>query len=151
MTTVACEEVIRSTPEALFDLTQDYRKRLAWDPFPESYEFHGTNQPATGAELTVKARNGLRMRVKYVSFNRPRVAAIEMVRGPWFFKRFAGAWQFLAESPSVSRVSFKYSVEGRPSAIAPLLNRLLARSFERHAKRRLSALKRFVESGGANA
>jgi ribosome-associated toxin RatA of RatAB toxin-antitoxin module len=151
MTTVTHEEIICSTPEALFDLTQNYARRLAWDPFPESYEFHDTNEPTLGAELTVKAKNGFRMRVKYVSFNRPRVAAIEMVKGPWFFKRFAGAWQFLPESPSTSRVSFKYSVEGHPPALAPLLNRLLARSFEKHAKQRLLALKRFVESGGGNA
>ena len=151
MTMVAYEEVIPGTPEALFDLTQNYAKRLAWDPFPECYEFHGTNEPSVGAELTVKAKNGFSMRVKYVSFNRPRVAAIEMVRGPWFFKRFAGAWQFLPESASASRVSFKYSVEARPSVLAPLVNRLLARSFGEHARQRLLALKHFVESGAANA
>lgn len=146
MATVGHEELIRGTAESLFDLAQDYKVRMAWDPFPESYSFHGASAPATGVEMTGKAKNGFSMHVRYVSFNRPRVAAIEMVKGPWFFKRFAGAWQFLPESDGVCRVSFKYSVEGRCGPLSPLVTKLLARSLARHARQRLLCLKNFAEA-----
>lgn len=145
MPVVSREEVLPGTPEELFDLTQNYSLRAAWDPFPESYEFHNMAGPALGCEVTVRAKNGFRMRVRYVAFDRPSAAAIEMVTGPWFFRRFAGTWRFLPESPGKTRVVFKYNVLARPGLLAPLLNAILARSFARHARARLLSLKACVE------
>jgi ribosome-associated toxin RatA of RatAB toxin-antitoxin module len=96
-------------------------------------------------EITVRARNGYRMRVKYVSYVRPRAAAIEMVSGPWFIRRFAGTWSFVAASENSTRVTFKYNVVAGPKWLAPLLQPLLNMSFSRHARRRLLALKAYVE------
>jgi ribosome-associated toxin RatA of RatAB toxin-antitoxin module len=147
---IAYSEILPDSPEKLFDLTQDYSKRAAWDPFPESYEFHGgTHAPAPGVEITVRARNGYLMRVKYVSYVRPRVAAIEMVSGPWFIERFAGAWSFVAESANATKVTFKYNVVAGPRWLLPLLQPLLNSSFSRHARRRLLALKAYVEGASS--
>ena len=146
MAIIEHSETLPGTPEVLFDITQDYSMRTAWDPFPESYEFHnGAKQAAKGVHLTVRAKNGHRMRVEYVSFNRPRTAAIHMISGPWFIRRFAGTWQFVAESNQTTRVSFKYNIVAGPGVLGRLLQPLLNLSFSRHAKQRLLALKSFVE------
>ena len=139
----------RSLPagaDILFDLTQDYSRRTEWDPFPESYEFHeGATHAQLGVHLTVRARNGFRMRVKYVTFDRPRVAAIKMVTGPWFIRSFAGAWHFSPEAEESTRVTFKYHVIAGPGMVGKLLQPFIDRSFSRHTKRRLGALTSYVE------
>ena len=132
--------------DILFDLTQDYSRRTEWDPFPESYEFHeGATHAQLGVHVTVRARNGFRMRVEYVTFDRPRVAAIKMVTGPWFIRSFAGAWHFFPEAEESTRVTFKYNVIAGPGMVGKLLQPFIDRSFSRHTKQRLGALTSYVE------
>lgn len=82
MALVEHSEELSESAERLFDLTQDYSVRRLWDPFPDGYRFippaHG---PEVGALLEVRAKNGQSMIVRYVSYNRPRAAAIEMISG----------------------------------------------------------------------
>ena len=135
----------------LFDLTQDYARRAEWDPFPESYEFHeGVTHPQIGVHVTVRARNGFSMRVEYVTFDRPHAAAIKMVAGPWFIHRFAGTWHFTSEANKFTRVTFKYNVVAGPTIVGWLLQPFIERSFSRHTKERLRALKSYVEQNVAN-
>ena len=139
-------EIIRGSTVDLFDLTQDYARRLEWDPFPDRYEFHdGAARPDVGVELSVQARNGYSMRVRYVSFNRPHAAAIEMVSGPWFIARFAGAWNFSAIADGLTRVTFKYNVAASPSSLGLIVQPILNWSMARHTKRRLLGLKVYSE------
>lgn len=146
MPTLKHQEVV-SAPEAwLFDLTQDYSRRLAWDPFPEAYEFHPpARAPSTGAEVTVTAKNGYTMRVRYVSFNPPRAAAIEMVHGPWFISKFSGTWRFVAQSRDETVVWFNYNVVAAPRALRFIIEPFILWAFSSHAKRRLKALKSYAE------
>jgi ribosome-associated toxin RatA of RatAB toxin-antitoxin module len=147
MSIIACSASIGRSAEELFTLTQDYSMRRAWDPFPESYEFHGgANGPEVGVELTVVAKNGQSMRVRYVSFAKPRTAAIEMLAGPWFIRRFAGTWRFEQESKRSTKVIFKYNVLAGPIALAPVLQPVLNHLFRKHAMRRLQALKSYAEN-----
>ena len=99
-----------------------------------------------GVCLTVYAKNGFRMKVRYVSYLRPRAAAIEMVSGPWFIERFAGTWQFVAASDRETRVTFKYNVVAGPLVIGRLLQPHLNWSFSRHARARLKALSHHLEA-----
>ena len=145
MARVEYSEILPGTPEPLFDLTQDYAQRPAWDPFPKGYDFlPPANGPGKGAALVVHARNGRSMTVRYVSYNRPRAAAIEMIDGPWFIARFAGTWLFEAVGDTHTRVSFKYHVLAGPRWLAWLIQPLLLRSFRRHARQRVQALHRHV-------
>src|SRR6266540_2824299 len=76
MSLIEHSESLPASAQVLFDLTQDYTRRTEWDPFPERYDFHdGATHAEVGVHVTVHARNGFRMRVKYVSFDRPRIAA----------------------------------------------------------------------------
>lgn len=133
---------VAAEPDVLFDLTQDYKHRLDWDPFlKEARLLGGADEPGVGVRAWCVARNGLGMETKYVSFNPPGACAVEMTRGPWFFRSFSGSWRFERVEPGRTRVTFTYSLDGRPA----LLSGLLRLVFGRETRRRLSALKRFAE------
>jgi ribosome-associated toxin RatA of RatAB toxin-antitoxin module len=131
-------------PGVLFDLTQDYERRLNWDPFlKEAKLLDGAESPGVGVRAWCVAHNGLGMETKYVSFNRPGTCAVEMTSGPWFLRSFSGSWRFDRIDTELTRVTFTYSLVGRPG----LLTRLLGMVFARETRRRLAALKKVVESG----
>ena len=135
---------IDAEPAVLFALTQDYARRLDWDPFLKEARLVGG---ALTAGLDVRAwcvaHNGLGMETRYVSFNPPRACAVEMTRGPWFFRSFAGSWRFEPVGHGRTEVSFTYHLEGRPRVLTALLGGVFARD----TRRRLAALKRTVEVG----
>lgn len=138
--------LIRGTPEALFALTQDYGRRLLWDPFLRSAELvGGATEAGPGVRAWCVAHNGLGMETEYVSFTPPRVAAVRMTRGPWFIGGFAGSWRFFPEADGRTRVVFRYSVRARPRWLQPLLNPVLVRVFSREVRRRLRGLREYVE------
>ncbi|HEX6042335.1 SRPBCC family protein [Longimicrobium sp.] len=138
--------VIRATPRALFDLTQDYARRLEWDPFLRSAELvGGATRAGMGVRAYCVAHNRLGMETEYVSFNPPSVAAVRMTRGPWFIGGFAGSWRFRPQADGRTRVIFRYSVRARPAWIQPLLNPILVRVFSSEVRQRLEGLRDFVE------
>jgi hypothetical protein len=142
--------VIRGTPEALFALTQDYGRRLEWDPFLRSAELvGGATEAGPGVRAYCVAHNGMGMETEYVTFTPPSVAAVKMTRGPWPIGGFAGSWRFRREADGRTRVVFRYSVRARPAWLAPLLDRVLVRVFAREVRRRLEGLRDFVERGPA--
>ena len=134
---------VAAEPGVLFDLSQDYARRLDWDPFlTEARLLGGADGPGVGVRAWCVARNRLGMETRYVSFNPPGACAVEMTRGPWFFRSFSGSWRFDRIGPSRTRVTFTYSLVGRPT----LLSGLLQFIFARETRRRLAALKRATES-----
>lgn len=143
--------LVRATPEALFALTQDYGRRLEWDPFLRSAELvGGATEAGPGVRAWCVAHNGMGMETEYVSFNPPAVAAVKMTRGPWFIGGFAGSWRFQPAEDGRTRVVFRYSVRARPRWLQPLLNPVLVRVFAREVRRRLQGLRDFVERDGAD-
>ena len=110
--------LIDAEASALFGLTQDYKRRLEWDPFLRSATLlDGAGSPGVGVRALCVDRNGTAMETEYVSFNPPRAVAIKMTRGPWFLESFAGSWRFEEVTRWRTRVEFCYSVE-RASAVA---------------------------------
>src|SRR4051812_49592085 len=97
---------VAAEPAVLFDLTQDYRRRLDWDPFlKEARLLDGAEGPGVGVRARCVAHNGLGMETRYVSFNPPGACAVEMTRGPWFFRAFSGSWRFGEGGPGPTRVT----------------------------------------------
>ena len=142
------QSVVIGAPAAdLFALTQDYGRRLEWDPFLKRADLIGASEPGPGVEALCVARTGLAMTTEYVSFNPPTVCAVRMTRGPWFIAEFAGSWRFVARSPHETEVSFRYLVVGRPRWLTPLLRRVFARD----TRKRLAALKKAAERAGAGS
>jgi hypothetical protein len=138
--------VIAASPGALFALTQDYGRRLEWDPFLRSAELRGgAAAPGVGVRAYCVAYSGLGMETEYVSFNPPRACAVKMTQGPWMIGSFAASWRFEEESPGRTRVSFRYHVQARPRLFAWLLTPVLLWHFARDTRKRLRALKAAVE------
>ncbi|MGL6097311.1 MAG: type II toxin-antitoxin system RatA family toxin [Fimbriiglobus sp.] len=132
----------------LFALTQDYGRRLEWDPFLRSAELvGGATAPGVGVRAYCVARSGLGMETEYVSYNPPRVAAVRMTRGPWMIGLFAGSWRFTEMSPGKTRVGFRYGLRARPRCLSWAFTPVLVWVFACDTRRRLAALRAAVESG----
>src|ERR1700752_5038030 len=87
--------IIDEMPEKVFDFTQDYTKRLIWDTFLKRADLiDGAIAADKGVKAYCVAKNGMGMVTEYVTFNRPKVTAIKMTKGPFMFKSFLGSWTF---------------------------------------------------------
>jgi hypothetical protein len=74
---------INADVAALFRLSQDYRRRLEWDPFLSSARLVGDAREAgVGIRAHCVAKNGLSMETEYVTFNPPSATAIQRTPGP---------------------------------------------------------------------
>ena len=143
--------VVAATPRAAFELTQDYSKRLAWDPFLRSAELVGdARAPGVGVRAWCVARSGLGMETEYVSFSPPKVAAVRMTRGPWLLAAFAGAWEFQGPPDGPTTITMRYHLRARPRWLGWLIEPIAAGWFSRETKARVEALHRALrdkESG----
>ena len=132
---------VAADPAPLFDLTQDYARRLDWDPFlKEARLVGGAEAPGVGVRVWCVARDGLGMETEYLSFRRPRACAVAMTRGPVFLRSFAGAWRFDPIAPGLTRVTFAYHLVGHPRVLTGPLGLIFARDM----RLRLEALARYV-------
>ena len=146
MPVVEVSIVIGASKEELFALTQDYDRRLEWDPFVREIAFlHGAVEAAPGVQVWVKAKNGLTMTVEYVTVMPPRRVAIKMLAGPRFFERFAGAWTFNELPDGDTEVCFQYNFRIAWKGVGRLLERAVIWVFRRDIKARLNGLKRYVD------
>ena len=137
---------INEVVQVIFDLTQDYDRRLAWDPLLKVAELvDGATAADVGVKAWCVATNGIGIETEYVSFQPPKVTAVSMTKGPFFYESFAGSWRFNALSAQQTEVVFTYRfVLKRPFRLAtPLMTAFLRRS----AVKRLVALKNYVERG----
>jgi len=137
---------LNAPPEAVFELTQDYGRRLEWDTFLKKAELCAN---ATKAGLGVRAwcvaHNGVGMETEYVSYRPPRVTAVKMTRGPWLFRSFAGSWNYKPEGVG-TRMIFTYSCALRfPFTLVPFVVRMILR---REMRQRLRDLKKVFGQTG---
>jgi ribosome-associated toxin RatA of RatAB toxin-antitoxin module len=140
--------LIDASPDALFALSQDYNLRREWDPFVRDMRFLGRNTEAgLGVEVWVRAWTGLTMTVRFTSFRPPVSVAMKMVRGPWFFRRFAGTWLFKVAAAGRTDVTFRYCLETRWPWLK-IFHPIIAWIFRRDVRGRLRGLKHGAENGG---
>ena len=138
--------VIRATPAQLFALTQDYSRRLEWDPFlKEAYLLDGATETGVGVRANCVAKSGLAMETEYISFNPPQTTAVKMTKGPWFIESFSGSWRFREEGEGQTRVHFRYHLRARPTWLAAVMTPVIGFIFGRDTRKRLVALKCAVE------
>lgn len=140
--------LIDASPELVFDLIHDYKRRLEWDPFLKEATLLDRDSAALGATCRCVSKNsfgGMAMDAVYVSFDRPHVAAVKMVRGPAILESFAAT---LRQDPvgHQTRVTYRYNFETRPRFLRPILNLGCSIFFASEVRNRLKRLKRFLES-----
>lgn len=155
MRTVEASIDIRARPEAVFDRIHDYGRRLEWDTFlKEARLLDGAVRAGSGVRTRCTARDGfggLAMETVYVSFDRPRVAAVEMTAGPAILHAFAASIRQTEVQPGVTRVTYRFNFTTRPRWLRGVLDRFAAALFRREVRQRLRALKRHLEGDGAGS
>lgn len=133
--------IVRADPARVFALTQDYSRRLSWDPFLRRAELvGGAVTPGVGVRAWCVARSGVGMETEYVSFRPPRLAAVKMTRGPWILESFGGAWEFRPSGDGGTAVSFRYQFRTRPRWLGWLLEPLARRWFSWETRKRVLGL-----------
>jgi len=151
---VECSVDIDAPCEEVFDVIHDYEIRLHWDTLlskacildgPSAKAAVGVSTLCVGRSTV--ARSG--METVYISFDRPRVAAVRMTRGPWFIADFAASIRHIpVETLAVGRggrVVYKFRITARPKWLRIILDPLLRLFFQRETHKRLASLKQYVE------
>lgn len=136
--------IIAAEPALIFDFTQDYAHRLRWDTFLRKADLvGGATQAALGVKAYCVAKNGLGMETEYVSFNRPKVTAVKMTKGPFVFSSFLGSWNFKELPKGLTEVTFLYSFSLRFPF--NLVATLITQNLRSNVRQRLRDLKNCVE------
>ena len=140
---------IRAKPEEVFDLIHDYTRRLEWDPFlKEACLLGGAVAAGPGVRTRCTARNGfagLAMESIYVTFERPKVAAVKMTRGPAVLESFAASLCQEDMGHGLTRVTYRFNFSTRPRWLRSIAGPIASVLFLREARQRLEALKSFME------
>ena len=140
---------VAATPDAVFALTQDYARRLTWDPFLSRAELvGGASTPAVGVRAWCVSRMGIGMETEYVTFAPPRLAAVKMTRGPWLLESFGGAWEFAPDERGTV-VTFRYQFRVRPRWLAWAIEPVARAWFSRETGVRVAALRTAIARGAA--
>ena len=149
MRTLEATIEIRASPEAVFDLIHDYARRLEWDPFlKEACLLEGAKAAGLGVMTRCTARNGfagLAMETVYVSFDRPKVAAVQMTRGPAVLEAFAASLRQEDIGFGLTRVTYRFNVSTRPRWLRAIAGPIASVLFRREMQHRLKALKSYLE------
>lgn len=146
MPNVICQTIIRAAQADVFAIAQDYGVRLEWDTFSRRLEFHnGATQAAVGVRASGRAWNGVQMEVEYITVSPPAVAAMRMIRGPFFFATFCGSWRFKRMAERATEVTFKYHYTTPWKAFRPLVDRVIGVVLKFEIERRLRDLKYATE------
>jgi len=142
--------LINEKSEKVFDFTQNYNNRLKWDTFLKKADLiDGATIADKGVRAYCVAKNGIGMVTEYVTYNRPKVTAIKMTKGPFMFKSFLGSWTFKEISNDKTEVIFLYSFSLRfPFNI---LTKFIKNNLQTNVKQRLIDLKVNIENESTKA
>jgi hypothetical protein len=148
---VECSVDIEAGCEEVFDVVHDYQIRLEWDTLlSEAVIVDGSAEAGLGATTLCVGRGravaGFEMETVYISFDRPRVAAVKMTRGPWLVGEFAASISHTTlATADRSRVTYKFRITGRPNWARGIVDPLLRFVFQRQTRKRLESLKCYIE------
>ncbi|MBA2544419.1 MAG: SRPBCC family protein [Deltaproteobacteria bacterium] len=138
-------EIIPASCETVFDLVHDYARRLEWDTLLRAaYLDEGFSAAAKGVTSVCVGRRslgGLALQTRYVSFERPRFAAVEMINTPPFFGRWAASIRHAALDDGTSRITYTWSFEAKPRVLRWAFEPVMARVFRWETRKRLRALR----------
>jgi polyketide cyclase/dehydrase/lipid transport protein len=142
-------EMIPASSAAVFDLIHDYDRRLTWDTLLSAASLtDGHTRAEEGATTLCTGRGWLRpiaMKTIYVTFDRPRLAAVKMINSPPFFATNAASLRHEALEGGQSRITYTWTFTARPRWLAWLLEPVMQRVFAWETKKRLSSLRAYFE------
>jgi hypothetical protein len=135
--------------EVVFDAFHHHHWRSRWDSLVASTRvLGGAPCPSVGA-VTENSGAGLlsalSMRTRFVTYDRPRVAAAAMLGQSFPFRRWAASMQHRAEGETASTLVYTYTFEAGLPGLRWLVEPLVAWSFDRQTRRRFGRLQHFLE------
>ena len=140
-------EIIPAASHVAFDLIHDYKRRLEWDTLLQAAYLDGGDAVAGKGVTAVcvgrKSLGGIPLRTVYVSFDRPKVAAVKMINAPAFFKSWAASIRHEYISDQESRIIYRFHFVTKPHALRFVLDPIMKRLFLWETRKRLRALKAF--------
>jgi len=132
----------------VFDLLHDYGKRLEWDTLlSDAYLTDGHTQAALGVTSVCVGRRWigkLALKTVYVSFERPRLAAVKMVNSPPFFQTWAASIHHRDVDPGSSILTYTWTFSARPRCLAWLIEPVMGTVFQQETQKRLLALQSYL-------
>jgi hypothetical protein len=142
-------ETIPASSEQVFDLVHDYSRRLEWDTLlSAAYLDDGFTEAKKGATSVCVGRRsvgGLALKTVYVSFDRPKVAAVKLVNAPPLFATWAASIRHEDVGAGVSRITYVFHFTAKPRLLRWLLEPIMALAFEWETRKRLRALRAHFE------
>ncbi|MEO9139214.1 MAG: SRPBCC family protein [Jatrophihabitans sp.] len=133
--------------ETVFDTVHDYRHRLEWDTLLRRAYTVEDAAPARDVVAVCSAKwwlGGYSFRTRYVSFDRPRLAAIKLESRPPFFASWAASIRHAPVGERCSSATYTMTFTVKPRWLAFVLEPLARTLFTRETQRRLRALARRV-------
>lgn len=131
--------VVRASADDCFVVASSYGVRLEWDPFVRAQHLMNASHPAPGVRTWTRSRHGLIMVSEYVTYRRPTLMGMKMVKGPALFRTFSGSWHFAAQDSDHCEVTFRYRFDCRPSGLQWLTHPVGRWYLGRDIERRLAA------------
>jgi Polyketide cyclase / dehydrase and lipid transport len=140
-------EIIPAASHVAFDLIHDYARRLEWDTLLQAAYLDGGDIVAGNGVTSVcvgrRSLGGIALRTVYISFDRPKVAAVKMVNAPAFFRSWAASIRHEDISDQESRITYRFHFETKPRILRFILDPIMERVFIWETRKRLRALKAF--------
>lgn len=148
--------ILPAPSAAAFDLLHDYGRRLAWDTLLRAAYLEEPGAVAGKGVVAVcvgrRSLGGFALRTAYVSFERPRLAAVKMLNRPPFFDAWAASIRHEDLPGGRSRITYTYTFSARPRWAHTLLEPIMGQIFAWETRRRLRALGRYLRaSAGGSA
>jgi len=129
--------------EETFDLLHDYPARLTWDTLLRRAETVDGVPPGKGVEAVCRARwslGGLSFRTRYLTFDRPTLAAVTLVNRPPLFATWVASIRHRPLDGGRSEVVYTLSFRCRPAVVARVIEPVALAAFRWETTRRLRAL-----------
>ncbi len=133
--------------DATFDLVHDYSRRLAWDTLLRRAYTVGDAPPGPGVEAVCSARwslGGLSFRTRYVTFRRPRLAAVTLVNRPPLFESWSASIRHHPLGDGRSEVVYTLTFTCRPRFAGRVVEAVALPAFRWETRRRLRALAAYL-------
>lgn len=134
--------------DVVFDAFHYHVWRARWDSLVGNARVvGGAPCPFVGAETENTGHGwlrGLSMRTRFVSFDRPHVAAASMVGRSFPFSRWAASMRHRDVQPGRSVLIYVYTIEAGPKALRWLLEPVVAWVFAWQTRRRFARLHAFL-------
>lgn len=127
-----------------FALSQSQQEvRYRWDPFVLRQELmDGAPTPAKGVQTLTRSRHRLTMISEYTSFRPPGQVGMRMVKGPWFFRTFAGGWSFNDLGDGRSEATWRYTFSTSVGPFSKIADRIGTWFLGRDIEKRLAGFAR---------